>query len=60
MQSNERVLTFTEDLQPNACLYEVHYTDYTNYSKKVMRFSCEKYETSATDSEKTSRTSKVS
>lgn len=51
MWSNGTVATFIEDLKSNA--------DYKNHNKKVIRFSCKKYETTATESEKTSRTSKA-
>jgi hypothetical protein len=60
MQSNDIILTFIKDLRSIAHLWDVRCVDYKNHSKKVMRFSCEKYETTATDFDKTSRTSKVS
>ena len=60
MQSNDIILSFIKDLRSIARLWDVRCVDYKNHSKKVMRFSCEKYETTATDFDKTSRTSKAS
>jgi hypothetical protein len=34
MWSNERVLTFIEDLQPSACLWDAHCADNKNSNKK--------------------------
>jgi hypothetical protein len=30
------IVTFVEDLQSNACLWEVHCADYKKHSRKVM------------------------
>jgi hypothetical protein len=34
MWSKERIATFIEDLQSNACLWDVHCADYKNCNKK--------------------------
>jgi hypothetical protein len=61
MWSKERIATFIEDLQSNACLWDVHCADYKNRNKNVMRlFSCKKYEISTIEVEKKSPVSKVS
>jgi hypothetical protein len=53
MWSNERVVTFAEDLQSSACLWDVYCTDYKNRNKEVMwLFSCKKYEISNIEVEK--------
>jgi hypothetical protein len=62
MWSNEGVLTLIEDLQSNACLWDVPCADYKNRNKKgdAIDFLATKYEISSTEAEKKSEISKVS
>jgi hypothetical protein len=56
MWLNERVITFIEDLQSSACLWDVHCAKYKNRNKKgdAIDFLAKKYEISHIEVEKKS------
>jgi hypothetical protein len=62
MWSKERVLTFIEDLQSNACLWDMNCPDYENRNKKgdAIDFLARKYKISTTEVKKKSTISEVS
>jgi hypothetical protein len=62
MWSIERVLTFIEDFQSNACLWDVHHADYKNCIKKsdAIDFLAKMYEICTIEVEKKLAIPKVS
>jgi hypothetical protein len=63
MWTNKRVLTFVENLQPHACLWDVQCAQYKNCNKKgdaINLIEKKKYGLCIIEVEKKSPTSKVS